>query len=85
MNEEPLVYLADLDSAAVRVYRPLAWQLRGLQQTSSGYGSKLTSSYCVRLSDGRVRRIYVTQYSNSGTAWIKLDGVRRLVRGRSFV
>jgi hypothetical protein len=60
--------------------RPLDWQLAGRQETASGYGRRLTSSRVVRLADGRTRRVYVTQFSNAGTAWIKLDGVRRLVR-----
>ena len=60
--------------------RPLPWQRAGLQQTASGYGRKLTSSRVVRLPDGRERRIYVTQYSNAGTAWIVLDGQKRVVR-----
>lgn len=63
------------------VERPLAWQRAGLQQTASGYGSKLTSSRCVVLPDGRVRRIYVTCWSNAGTAWIVLDGKRRYLMG----
>lgn len=54
--------------------RPLPMHRAGLQQTASGYGRKLTSSRCVKLADGRIRRIYITQYSNAGTAWINLDG-----------
>jgi hypothetical protein len=61
--------------------RPLWWHLRGLQQTASGYGSKLTSSRVVKLADGRERRVYVTCWSNSGTAWITLDGQQYVVRG----
>jgi hypothetical protein len=52
---------------------PLPWQEAGLQQTASGYGRKLTSHRCVRLPDGRVRRVYVTCFSNSGSCWITLD------------
>jgi hypothetical protein len=59
--------------------RPLWWHERGLLQTASGYGKKLTSARVARLSDGRVRRVYVTQYSNAGTAWIILDGERHIV------
>jgi hypothetical protein len=61
--------------------RPLPWQIAGLQQTASGYGSKLTSSRVVKLADGRERRVYITQYSNAGTAWIVLDGERVYLRG----
>jgi hypothetical protein len=56
------------------IERPLWWHKRGLSQTASGYGRKLTSSKCVKLPDGRVRRIYVTQFSNAGSAWIVLNG-----------
>lgn len=59
--------------------KPLWFHRAGLQQTASGYGSKLTSSRTCVLPDGRVRRVYVTQYSNAGTAWIVLDGARRIV------
>jgi hypothetical protein len=59
--------------------RPLAWQRAGLQQTASGYGRRLTSTRVVRLPDGRTRRVYVTCFSNSGTAWIILDGQTRIV------
>lgn len=58
------------------VDRPLWWHVAGLQQTASGYGRKLTSARCVRLPDGRERRIYITQFSNAGSAWIVLDKER---------
>jgi hypothetical protein len=58
------------------IERPLDWQKQGLQQTSSGYGAKLTSTRCVKLADGRVRRVYITCYSNAGSAWITLDRER---------
>lgn len=61
--------------------RPLWWHLKGLIQTASGYGSRLTSARCVRLPDGRTRRVYVTQWSNAGSAWITLDGRRLYLRG----
>jgi hypothetical protein len=60
--------------------KPLWWHEKGLQQTASGCGKKLTSSKCIRLPDGRVRRVYVTIYSNIGTAWITLDGEQVVVR-----
>ena len=61
--------------------KPLWWHSKGLSQTASGYGSKLTSSRCVVLPDGRVRRIYVTCYSNVGSAWITLSGRKLFLRG----
>lgn len=59
---------------------PLWWHKAGLSETASGYGARLTSALKVRLPDGRTRRVYVTCYSNAGTAWIMLDGARRIVR-----
>ena len=69
-----------LDDGYTYEDRPLPWQLRGRQQTASGYGARLTSARVCVLPDGRRRRVYVTQWSNAGTAWINLDGVRRIVR-----
>jgi len=70
----------DLDLPYEIFHKPLPWQVAGLQQTSSGYGARLASSYCVRLQDGRVRRVYVTCLSNAGTSWIVLNKLRRIVR-----
>jgi len=53
--------------------RPLWWHKKGLTQTASGYGSKITSRRCVKLSDGRIHRVYITRYSNAGSAWIILN------------
>lgn len=60
--------------------RPLWWHKQGLTQTASGYGSKLTSSRVVRLESGAVRRIYITCYSNVGSAWIMHHGRRLYLR-----
>lgn len=54
--------------------RPLWFHLAGLSETATGYGGKLRSSRCVRTSDGKLRRIYITCYSNIGTAWIVVNG-----------
>ncbi len=59
--------------------KPLKWQGLGLQQTASGYGKALTSSRMVRLPNGREYRIYITCYSNAGTAWIKMKGEQYIV------
>lgn len=48
---------------------PLWWQLRGLQQTASGYGKRLATTRMVKFN-GRWRRVYVCCFSNSGTAYI---------------
>lgn len=55
---------------------PLWWHERGLQQTASGYGRKLTTRYKLRF-EGKDYRVYVTQFSNVGSGWI-------LVRGRKI-
>jgi hypothetical protein len=54
---------------------PLCWHLEGLRQTASGYGYKLTTrkKYMYK---GRAYRVYVSQFSNAGTAYILVRGVR---------
>jgi hypothetical protein len=66
------------------VDRPLWFHTAGLSQTRTGYGRKLASSRCVRLADGRERRIYITCFSNSGTAWINANGRSFVVLPREF-
>ena len=68
-----------LDQEYELIERPLWHHKLGLSQTASGYGSKLTSSRCAKLTDGRIRRVYITCFSNAGTAWIVLDGNRRII------
>lgn len=48
---------------------PLWWQEQELQFTASGYGRRIPTRYMVQWK-GRWRRVYVCQYSNSGTAYI---------------
>jgi hypothetical protein len=57
---------------------PLRWHLKGLQQTASGYGGKLTSSKKTWFN-GRLYRVYIMCYSNSGTAYIIVKGKRRIL------
>lgn len=52
---------------------PLWWQKEGLQQTASGYGSKLTTQYKVNYK-GRLRRIYSACFSNVGVPYIIYKG-----------
>lgn len=49
---------------------PLWWHKQRLQQTTSGYGSKLTSRYKIDFN-GKLYRLYVTIYSNVGSTWFK--------------
>lgn len=55
------------------IYDPLPWQKRGLQQTTSGYGAKLTSSYKISFN-GKRYRIYHTCYGNASSAWFVAKG-----------
>jgi hypothetical protein len=52
-----------------KIYCPLWYHEKNLQQTSSGYGSRLTSPYKIKF-EGRMYRIYVTIFSNAGSSWI---------------
>lgn len=57
---------------------PLWWHEKGLQQTASGYGLKLTTRYKV-LFAGRFRRVYCTQISNAGSLWVSVGGVKHFL------
>ena len=57
--------------------RPLWWHVRGLSFTASGYGKRIPSRRMVKLpGETRLRRVYVTVYSNSGSQWILIKGQR---------
>ena len=58
---------------------PTRWQKMGLQETASGYGKRLTSPFKVRF-EGRNYRVYITIFSNNGTAWFRRKG-RQIVVG----
>ena len=51
----------------------LPWQKRNLQETATGYGARRTSSYKISF-EGKLRRLYVTCYSNSGSTWFMHKG-----------
>lgn len=40
----------------------------------SGYGGKIPTRYRVKLNDRRTRRVYVMQYGNSGSPYIRIAG-----------
>lgn len=61
------------------VYDPPKWMAAGRQETASGYGSRLNSGLKINFN-GRLYRIYVTVFSNNGTAWFKTKGKRYIVR-----
>lgn len=52
---------------------PMWFHLKGLQETRSGYGSRLNSGMKINFN-GRLYRLYVTIFSNSGTMWFKSQG-----------
>lgn len=52
---------------------PLWWQKKGLQETATGYGRKLTTRYMAKFR-GKWRRIYICQVSNAGTLYIGKPG-----------
>jgi hypothetical protein len=62
-----------VDSLKDLVSSQLPWQKAGLQQTTSGYGAKLTNSYKVSYEE-KLYRIYTTCYSNSGSSWFTVKG-----------
>lgn len=48
---------------------PLWWHKEGLQQTATGYGSRLATPYMIKFND-KWRRVYCRIYSNIGTLYI---------------
>lgn len=78
-----MTYLADVTAFAIVNY-PLAWQEQGLRQTASGYGKKLLTTRGVMIPTGKgghvFRRVYVTQYSNAGSAWVIWQGRKLFLR-----
>ena len=46
--------------------------------TASGYGSKIPTRHMLRYA-GRWRRVYVMQYSNSGTAYVIVNGAVKVL------
>jgi len=60
------------------ISEPLWWQLKGLQQTQSGYGSKISTQYKVK-HEGRWKRVYCRIFSNSGTLYVLKKGERVIV------
>lgn len=60
---------------------PLAWQKQGLQQTASGYGSKLTTEYMVRITGSiRWHRVYAICWSNVASFYVVWKHTRLFLR-----
>ena len=60
------------------VENPLWWHKLNLSQTASGYGKKLTTTKMIYF-ENKLRRIYCTIYSNSGTNWFFYKGEEIIV------
>lgn len=52
---------------------PLWWHKRGLSQTASGYGSKLTTSRKIHFC-GKIYRLYASCFGNAASVWFKVKG-----------
>jgi hypothetical protein len=61
-------------------YHPLWWHEKGLQETASGYGSKLTTPYKVR-HNNRWKRVYAICWSNAASHYIFNKGQREYIHG----
>lgn len=59
-------------------YSPPAWMKRGLQESRTGYGARLNSGYKISF-EGRLYRVYTTIFSNAGSSWFKVKGVKIFV------
>lgn len=72
----------DLPMRTVRadqvIHAPLWFHIKGLLQTSTGYGSKLATEYKLK-HNGRLYRVYCAIYSNIGRTYIVSDGVKLTV------
>ena len=60
-------------------YRPLPWQVAGLQKTASRYGTKIPTRYTVKYQ-GKERRIYADCCSNVAATYIIVNGQKVYVR-----
>ncbi len=58
---------------------PLWWHTKGLMQTATGYGRKLTQSYKVKYN-GRFYRVYATCFSNVASLYIIVKGENLYIR-----
>lgn len=60
-----------LESTFKLKVKQLQWQKRGLQQTATGYGSRLTTEYMILPDGGKIwLRVYACCYSNAASFYI---------------
>jgi hypothetical protein len=57
---------------------PMWFHKKGLSETSTGYGKRLNSGYKISFN-GKLYRVYVTIFSNSGTMWFTCKGRKIIV------
>ena len=69
MRDKMVVKYAENITEKDLVESLLDWQKRGLQETASGYGKKLTTRYKVKYQS-RMRRVYAICYSNLASYYI---------------
>ena len=61
------------------------WARRPVGQGVDGYGRKISADYEVRLdAEPRWRRVYITQISNVGSAWVIVNGEKYFFRCGDF-
>ena len=75
----PVIH-CNMDSMLM-LHAPLVWQELRMQETRSGYGSKLTTEYKIHYRPnghkvGRLYRIYATCWSNTSTYWFRANKVK---------
>jgi hypothetical protein len=67
MTNKPIVYCDDLIEEWIK--SPLYHHIHNLQETASGYGSRLTTQWKVRIGK-RWFRVYLRIFSNIGSTYI---------------
>jgi len=67
------------DVETVLIHDPLWWQVKGLRKTLSGYGKKLPTENKINFA-GRLRRVYIDIFSNSGCCYVIVKGEHISVR-----
>jgi hypothetical protein len=55
-------------------------------QGSDGYGMKIVSDWMIRFEgEKKAHRVYITQISNAGSAWIEKNGEKYFLRDIDYV
>ena len=78
IEKENYHYLPELGKYYKAIDKPLWWQLKGLQYTSTGYGRKIPTTKMLKMNN-RLYRIYCCIFSNNGTCYICSKGKEYIV------